>query len=447
MPPVTKAALGLLLFAALLTVRLEFLFSAERAQTLPLVINKTATITGVVIADPDVRDTSVRVNFKVATINGVSGSGTLLAVLPKGMTLAYNDTLTVRGLVQAPQTFMTDTGRVFDYPGYLRVQGVSAIMQKAAVVSRGVGGFTLRGTLYNLKHTFEKSIEKILPAQDSALLEGILLGERRGLSAALTLAFIIASLIHVVVLSGYNISIVSEAVLRATQFLPRTLSYGIGVGLMILFVLMTGAGSTSLRACIMAVTAILARYLRRPTVAMRSLAAAAAVLILWNPLVVLYDPSFILSFLATFGLITLSPWVERHLPRWLKKYPQIYSVAASTIAVQIYVLPALLYYTGIISLAALPANILALPFIPFAMLTGFIAGLLGLLHPLLGLIPALLSDLVLRWMMFVAQTAANLPLSHATIPPFSPAVAILIYVPLTFVALRIYLRTPTSLRS
>jgi competence protein ComEC len=447
MPPVTKAAFGLLLFAALLTVRLEFLFSAERAQTLPLVINKTATITGTVVTDPDVRDSSVRVNLKVTTINGAAGSGTLLAVLPKGTTLAYNDTLTVRGLVQAPQAFITDTGRVFDYPGYLRVQGVSAIMQKAALAGRGAGGFSLRGALYNLKHAFEKSIEKILPAQDSALLEGILLGERRGLSAALTLAFIIASLIHVVVLSGYNISIVSEAVLRATRFLPRTLSYAVGVGLMLLFVLMTGAGSTSLRACIMALIAVLARYLRRPTVAMRSLAAAAALLVLWNPLVVLYDPSFILSFLATFGLITLSPAVERHLPQWLKKYPQIHSVAASTVAVQLYVLPALLYYTGILSLAALPANILTLPFIPFAMLTGFIAGVLGLIHPLLGLVPALLSDLVLRWMMFVAQTAANLPLSHATIPPFSPAVAVLIYLPLTFAALRIYLRTPTSLHS
>jgi len=301
--------------------------------------------------------------------------------------------------------------------------------------------------LFDIKHAFEKSIEKILPAQDAALLEGILLGERRGLSAALTLAFIIASLIHVVVLSGYNISIVSEAVLRATRFLPRTASYSLGVVLMILFILMTGAGSTSLRAGIMAVIAIVARYLRRPTIAMRSLAAAAAVLILWNPLVVLYDPSFILSFLATFGLITLSPWVESHLPLWLKKYPQIQSVAASTIAVQLYVLPALLYYTGILSLAALPANILALPFIPFAMLMGFIAGVLGLIHPLLGLVPALLSDLALRWLMFVAQTAANLPLSHATLPPFPAWVVVAVYVPLTLLAARIYLRTQTNLNS
>lgn len=447
MPPVTKAAFILLFFSALLIVRVEFLFSGEAAATVPHAIGKTVSITGTVVTDPDIRDTSVRVNLAVQTIGSSTGTGTLLAVLPKDTAVAYGDTLVVRGAVTAPAAFMTDTGRVFDYPGYLRVQGVSALMQKAKVVERTAGGFSVRGLLFDIKHAFEKSIEKILPAQDAALLEGILLGERRGLPAALTLAFIIASLIHVVVLSGYNISIVSEAVLRATRFLPRTASYSLGVALMILFILMTGAGSTSLRAGIMAVIAIVARFLRRPTIAMRSLAAAAAILILWNPLVVLYDPSFILSFLATFGLITLSPWVESHLPLWLKKYPQIQSVAASTIAVQLYVLPALLYYTGILSLAALPANILALPFIPFAMLMGFIAGMLGLIHPLLGLVPALLSDLALRWLMFVAQTAANLPLSHATLPPFPAWVVVAVYVPLTLLAARTYLRTQTNLNS
>ena len=216
---------------------------------------------------------------------------------------------------------------------------------------------------------------------------------------------------------------------------------------MFFFVLMTGAGSTSLRAAIMACIAVLARYLRRPALALRSLGVAGVVLVLWNPLVVLYDPSFILSFLATFGLVALAPKVEQYLPQWLKKYPQVRSVAASTIAVQVYVLPALLYYTGIFSLVALPANILALPFIPFAMLAGFVAGVLGLIHPLLGLIPALLSDLVLRWMILVAQTAASLPLSHATLPAFPAWLAVLVYVPLTFVALKIYLRTPTNLNS
>jgi competence protein ComEC len=444
MHSVTTTALLLLIFAAALAGRLELLHRAEASQTLPRVINTTQTVVGAVASDPDVRDTSVRVNLSVQTIASSAGSGTLLVVLPAGSAVAYGDMLVVRGSITSPQPFLTDTGRVFDYASYLRVQGVSAMMPQAALVERTPGGWSTKGSLFALKHAFEHSVEKILPAQDAALLEGIVLGERRGLPKALTTAFIIASLIHVVVLSGYNISIVAEATLRSLRFLPRTVGYGVGVVLMILFIVMTGAGSTSLRAGIMALVAIMARYLRRSAAAMRSLIFAAAVLVLWNPLVALYDPSFILSVLATFGLITLAPWVESRLPRFLQRHEQIRSVAASTIAVQFYVLPALLYYTGVLSFVALPANLLTLPFIPFAMLTGFVAGLLGFVHPLLGLIPALLSDLVLRWMIFVAQTAANLQLSHAVVPPFGGWLVVAVYVPLTLLALRIFARTPTN---
>lgn len=443
----TKAALLLLLFAVLLGARVEFLWRTEAAQTLPRYIGTTQAVTGTIAADPDVRDSGVRVNLSVQSIASTTGSGMLLVVLPKGTKVAYGDTLTVRGPISAPETFLTDTGRVFDYPGYLRVRGVRAMMERAALVSRATAGASVVGSLYALKHAFERSIERVLPAQDAALLEGILLGERRGLSDALTAAFVVASLIHVVVLSGYNISIVAEATLRSLRFLPRTLGYVLGVVLMVAFVLMTGAGSTSLRAGIMALVAILARYLHRNAVAMRSLVFAAAALVLINPLVVLYDPSFILSVLATFGLITLAPWVEARLPRLFRKHEQIKSITASTVAVQLYVLPALLYYIGTLSFVALPANLATLPFIPFAMLMGFVAGLVGFVHPLLGLVPALLSDLVLRWMMLVAQTAANLPLSHATIPPFSEWVLLALYVPLTFAALTAFAKSNLASRA
>lgn len=440
MPAPTRAALIALVFAALFAVRLESLWRAEASETLPDYIGTTQTIVGTVASDPDVRDTSVRVNLDTA-------SGTLLAVLPKGTAVAYGDALTVRGSITSPQAFVTDTGRVFDYPGYLRVEGVRAMMQKAKLGARTPGPRSMRGGLYALKHAYERAVERVLPPQDAALLEGILLGERRGLPAALETAFIIASLIHVVVLSGYNISIVADATLRGLQFLPRTAAYVVGIVLMVLFVLMTGAGSTSLRAGIMALIAILARYMRRPTQALRSLVAAAAALVLWNPLVALYDPSFILSVLATFGLITLGAWVEARLPRIFTRHEQVKSITASTVAVQLFVLPALLYYTGVLSFVALPANLLTLPFIPFAMLTGFVAGLLALVHPWLGLVPALMSDLVLRWMMFVADTAAGLPLSHVVVPPFSGWLLVALYVPLTAVALTAYAKSNLASRA
>jgi competence protein ComEC len=438
MPQVTKTILGLLVFALLLIARVSFLFSTEAAQTLPHFVGTTATTTGIVAADPDVRATEVRINVQVATINGAPGSGIVQAVLPPGTKISYNDILTIRGAVVAPAAFTTDSGRVFDYPGYLRVQGVSALMQKTKLIESAPGGFSLRGILFTVKHAFEQSIEKVFPAQDASLMEGVLLGERHGLPLTIENALVAAGLIHIVILAGYALSLVSQGVLDALSFLrPRT-RYVVAAAALILFVLMTGAAATTVRACMMAVIAMFARYLHRPSVALRSLAAVAAGMILWNPLYI-FDESFVISVLATFGLITLSPLCEWWL-RWLPERFDLRAIASSTLAVQLFALPALLYFTGTLSLYALPANLIALPALPWAMFFGFLAGVLGLIHPLLAIIPALLADALLRFMLFVAHIAASLPFGGASIPPFPTWVAVLIYLPLTALAIVAYRR-------
>lgn len=425
--------------AALGFVRVDLMRYAESRETLVHYLDRTAVIEGSIANDPERRDTSLRAAVAVSSINAKSGSGTLLVQLPRDTELTYGERVRVRGLLVEPQPFETAGGRIFDYPAYLRVRGISAVMPHASLQDSEPGDWSVQGWLYALKHSFESSIERVFPEPDGSLLEGILLGERRGLPQDLSDAFIRSSLIHVVVLSGYNISIISTAVLSLLGFLSTGAALGTGAVLMVLFALLTGAGAATVRALIMALIAVLARYLGRPTAALRALAVAAAGMALWNPLSLVADPSFILSVLATFGLITLSPAIESRLG-FLPNFKRFESrsIAASTIAVQIYVLPALLYFTGIFSVVALPANLLALPVVSLAMGFGFAAGLLGLAHPLLALVPALPAELFLRWMMYIARVAASLPLSSFVVPAFPAWLAVAVYIPLTHGALRAY---------
>src|SRR6185437_17155865 len=106
-------------FIVALIARLELLWHTEASQTLAGAINTTQVVAGKVITDPDVRDRSVRVNLAVQTIASSTNSGTVLVVLPKNTHVAYGDALVVRGAVEAPAAFVTDTGRIFDYPEYL----------------------------------------------------------------------------------------------------------------------------------------------------------------------------------------------------------------------------------------------------------------------------------------------------------------------------------------
>jgi len=443
-----RSRAALVLFAAALAagvigvIRADMFFWSESQETLVRHIGETGIVEGVVEGDPDRRETSLHLTVDVVSISGVEASGKILALVPRDEQVVYGDRVRVRGPIAAPQAFESNGGREFDYPGYLRAEGISAMMSRASLVSTSPGRRSLQGDLFWLKHSFERSVEKVFVEPQGALLEGIILGERRGVPPDITNTFIVSGLIHVVVLSGYNITIVADAVLRGLRFLPRAFGFSLGGVLMILFALMTGGGATTLRAVIMALIAILARYLNRPTAALRALALAVMAMVLWNPIVLLYSPSFILSVLATFGLITLSPWIEAHLLRArVLRAPRLStmrSIAASTIAVQLFVLPALLYFTGVLSFVSLPANILALPAVPGAMLFGFLAGLLNFVSPMLAFIPGLIGDLFLRWIVFVAQTAAAIPLGSTVIPAFSAWIAAAAYIPLGAFAIRIY---------
>ncbi len=424
-------------------VRTElFLESASRASLAPYA-GQSVEVIGVIADDLDRRDTSLRATVRVQKINGFelpSAKGKIIAVLPRDTDLSYGDHVTLRGTLALPQAFETDTGHIFDYPAYLSVRHISALMKFATLDSSEPGGFSVNGSLFFIKHTFERALEKVFVEPQGALAEGILLGERRGIPESLNHAFVVSGLVHVVVLSGYNISIVAEWVMRLFSLLPKTIGFSGGAIVIVLFALMTGGSATAVRACIMALIAILARTMGRPADALRALLFAAVAMVLWNPLSLLYDPSFILSVLATFGLITISPSVEKKLGWFTEKFG-IRSIAASTISVQIFVLPALLYFTGVLSFVSLPANILALPVVPAAMLTGFLGGMLALVHPILGFLPALVSDILLRFMILVAQVATALPFSSATIPQFSPWIVAACYIPLTTLAIWLYRKT------
>ena len=421
-----------------LGVRGWVVFSAPPPDILRYV-GRAAVVGGTVADDPDARTASVRVTIAVKTINEAIAQGKVLAVLPPDTTLQYGDTVSVRGALEEPQPFETNTGRMFDYRGYLKARGISAVMQYAKLQSVKDGSPSVLRTLFVLKHSFERALQRVMREPMVSLMEGFLLGEKSGLPQALTQAFVIAGLIHVVVLSGYNIGVVSEWTLRFfALFLRRRSALAVTAVVVILFALMAGGGMATIRAMLMGLIAILGRYLHRPAAALRSLGVAAAAMMLWSPLVV-FDAGFVLSVLATFGIITLGDRIEPRLP-WLKG-GILRSTAATTVAAQLFVLPALLYYTGVLSLVSIPANIIFLPFVPLAMLLGFIAGLLALIHPFVALLPALLADTLLRAMIWLTEFAASLPLAAAVVPAFPAWMAVAVYIPLCAWAMRCYQRT------
>jgi competence protein ComEC len=111
------------------------------------------------------------------------------------------------------------------------------------------------------------------------------------------------------------------------------------------------------------------------------LLAGVAMLII-NPLLLRWDIGFQLSFLATVGLVELSPFWEKY---FLNKYKSggVLEIILMTISAQLFVLPIILYNFHNLSLISIVANIFILPIIPLTMLFVFLSSILSFIwHPL-----------------------------------------------------------------
>ena len=404
-----------------------FFFALGGIRTLPALVAPTTldarigaetTIEGPIVAEVDTRETHIRL---VVLYEGVR----VLVTTERFVPVSFGDIIQAEGILEIPKPFEADGGRTFNYDRFLAKEGIYYTLPFAEVSILEEGTPSFRGVLFSIKQFFIQGIGLSIPEPQAALGGGITVGARRSLGEDLLEAFQITGLIHIVVLSGYNVTIIAEAIMRSLSFLPRRVGLGIGIGAIISFVLMVGAGATIVRAGIMAVIALIARATGKTYALTRALIVAGLLMLIANPLILMYDPSFQLSFIATLGLIHIAPRIETLIP-WVSSRFELRSIVGATIGTQIAVLPLLLYQTGLLSFSAFPANLLVLPVIPFAMLFTLIAGLVGTL-PGIGVILSIPAHLSLSYVLFIAESIAALPGAAITIPAFPFIVVVLAY--------------------
>ncbi len=378
-------------------------------------VNQKVELTGILLAEPDVRDSQIRL-----TVRPKGFKDRVLVVAPMYGDYKYGDELKVRGTLKWPENFETESGKVFNYQKYLEKDGIFFLLEFAEVERVGESkGNKVIESLLNIKLWFVERFSKLLPEPESSLLAGLVVGEKQGLGKEWNDNFRTVGLSHIVVLSGYNLSVVAENILKITGLLlSKNLSLIAGAVGIIAFALAVGGGATVLRASLMALIALLARATGRLYQATVALAVAGVLMLLWNPLVLVHDLGFQLSFLATLGVIhgpvLFTPYFHKITDRWGVK-----EVLLTTLSAQIIVLPWILYTTGNLSLVALPANLLVLPLIPLTMLFGFLTAFLA---PF-----AFISHLLLAYVLLIVKILAALPLAAVVVKQFPLFLVIISY--------------------
>lgn len=371
-------------------------------------------VTGYIDDYKEQRISSNRYRLKIDTYNNQKindGSRILIVTNPYVKNIEYGTGVKLVGQIENPKDFITDSGKSFDYDNYLKLGKIYGIMRDPDVeIIPGFFGNKVKNFLFKIRKSFSNTLNQNLDENSSVLTRGILLGEKSGINDELRNNLAKTSTSHIVALSGYNITIVSEIIIQITKSFPLLVRTFLGSFSILLFVMLAGGGSSATRAMIMAFILLYARNRGKNYNALWALIVASIIIVSINPLAFRYDMGLHLSILATYGLIVFQNpiavfFIKKHFHR------KIADVLASTISASIMTIPYIAYNMGIISFIGIFANIIVVPTLPPLMLFSFITGILGQISNTLVIPFVYITHIVSNFVLFIINSFGELPFS------------------------------------
>lgn len=320
--------------------------------------------------------------------------------------------------------------------------GFAAVMHRAKLerVMRPEPGDVAR----QVRDGFANQVRKVVDEPAVSLGLGYLLGQRRGLPEELALALQAAGLTHIVVASGYNLTILVRIARRLLVKVSKYLATLSAASMIVGFIAVTGMSPSMSRAGLVTGLALLAWYYGRRFHPLVLLPFAAAMTLLANPSYGWGDLGWQLSFAAFAGVMIVAPLMQRYF--FGEKRPGLVrQIIGETVAAFIVTLPILLVAFGQFSVVAIIANVLVLPLVPLAMLLTFLTGLAVMTVPMLGEVIGQLVEWLLSYMIWVAQLLAGLPWAQMEVS-IAPWLAVVAYVALSACCAYVWRVTRYSLR-
>lgn len=262
------------------------------------------------------------------------------------------------------------------------------------------------------RRSFLAGMTTAIPEPHDQFAIGLLIGQKSDLPQYVVDTLQIVGLSHIIAVSGYNLTIladVSKRRLGKGSKLRGTLLSGI---LVLMFVAMVGSSASIQRAALVSLLAIAASHYGRSIKPLLLISFAAAITVILNPLSIWSDVGWYLSFLAFFGVLVISPLVQKRL--YGNKEPSLLvKLCIETCSAQLMTLPIMLLLFSQLSVVSLVANILVVPLVPLAMLASFVAGLVGMVAPFAAPLVALPATWLLTYMLDISSLLSRIP--HANV--------------------------------
>jgi competence protein ComEC len=338
------------------------------------------------------------------------------------------DTLEVTGDLERPSGLRNPGG--VDYAALLARRGIFSVISAPVPqewhIIHGPDNLAaaLRAAIASVRNAIERTADSALPANDSAVLKGILLGDNEDIPDDLKDDFEQTGTVHILATAGLHVGIASMAIYGLLNRL------GIGYRraalitavVLAIFALLAGGRASVTRAVTVADIWLLARVLGREPNAWTALSCAALLQLVWNPLM-LYDAGFQMSFATVATIIVTMPLAaggfdalhhkvgsESRLKKgglWTAE--KLTEIAVLTVCAQIGAAPLTACYFHTVSLSSVPANVTVIPAVILIMCIALAGAAVSLLYAPLGGLVFKLAIPALKWVSLSVHGWAQIP--------------------------------------
>jgi len=386
---------------------------AQTSQPLADWINQKpiALISGVINTEPKTRATPTAAVWKAPEVQVFTLASDVITV--DDVSYRIHVPLTVEVEVEVgvppPGTAVVITGKLgqsYRYGNF--AAGVSSVSSIEVVSAHGF--------IDSLAQTMRAGLVNALFGVDErggSLVAGLAIGDESALPSELKDQMRLSGLAHLTAVSGGNVAIVLAMVLLISMLAGVKL-FGrvvLSLGALAFYVILVQPQPSVVRAATMGAIVVIAFLVGGRTAGPSILSTAVIILLILDPSLGT-SWGFALSVCATAGLVVLTPILMEYAQRTpilARTPPVILAAAILTIAAQIATLPVLIVMGTPIGLGSVPANILAMPMVPFITVGGLLASLTSLVSPALAHGLALVSSLPAMWIASLAAFFSGWP--------------------------------------
>lgn len=345
--------------------------------------------------------------------------------------LEYGDLIEIKGEYSAPEVARNYKG--FDYSQYLKTLNIYGTIkvEESKIINKN----QLSPILISINNIKEKMIDNAnrnMPKRTANLLLGILIGERDNIQEDIIESFRTANLSHILAVSGAHTSyiILGITYLISKSKTPKRIGYIITIINLLIFIIITGASYSVVRACIMAIVVIDAKICYRKENFFTSICISLIIILIQNPFAI-NDIGLKLSFMGTAGIVIFNKSITNFFIK-LKIKQKIAEALSVTFSAQLMIMPITILNFNTISLTFFISNILASPLLGIIIIFGFISIFISSILNPISKILFLILHIFLELLILVSKVTEKIPGSSILVKTPNILFAIVYYILILF---------------